>query len=459
MIVKKEEPKKLDYEYYELIIIVNSLKDKEYLSAIIDHVDFEYFKDANNREFIKNIFRFFVERGECPTLEELKSRLSSTEDKNSYKNVVTKILSQKLLNVEFNKEELYANTEKFLKDRGLYKTIDVAAEQHQLGVIDLDETLKSIEKIYAISLQESLGHWYFEDVEKHITDLTTTYHPIPTGWNSLDSRLEGGLFPKTLTCFIGQVNVGKSIVLGNLAANMTLKGKNVLLISLEMSEFMYSKRLSSQLSQIPHNTLKLYAEELKTAIKEVGNKLDSKLVVKEYPPKSITVRQIDAYISKLKHNGFKPDVVIIDYLNLINPSTKGLNSYESVKEIAEQLRALAFKYNIPFISASQLNRGGFNKDNPGMENISESIGLAATCDILCSIWQSDEDKELGILNMGMQKNRFGSNFGNWAFKVKYETLTMMETNKDCFSENSTDSVVSGASDTLTNLENLMEDIE
>ena len=58
MIVKKEEPKKLDYEYYELIIIVNSLKDKEYLSAIIDHVDFEYFKDANNREFIKNIFHF-----------------------------------------------------------------------------------------------------------------------------------------------------------------------------------------------------------------------------------------------------------------------------------------------------------------------------------------------------------------------------------------------------------------
>ena len=353
---KKEEPKKLDYEYYELVIIVNALRNKEYLSAIIDHVDLEYFKDANNREFIKNIFRFFVERGECPALEELKSRLSTTEDKNSYKNVITKILTQKLLNVEFNKEELFANTEKFLKDRGLYKTIDTAAEQHTLGVIDLDETLKSIEKIYAISLQESLGHWYFEDVEKHITDLTTTYHPIPTGWNSLDSRLEGGVFPKTLTSFIGQVNVGKSIVLGNLAANMTLKGKNVLLISLEMSEFMYSKRISSQISQIPHSNLKLYHEELKNSIQEVGAKLDSKLVVKEFPPKAVTVRQIDAYINKLRHNGFKPDVVIIDYLNLINPSTKGLNSYESVKEIAEQLRALAFKYNIPFISASQLNR-------------------------------------------------------------------------------------------------------
>ena len=115
--------------------------------------------------------------------------------------------------------------------------------------------------------------------------------------------------------------------------------------------------------------------------------------------------------------------------------------------------------NLFFANDILTHNSGFNKDNPGMENISESIGLAATCDILCSIWQSDEDKELGVLNMGMQKNRFGSNFGNWAFKVKYETLTMIETNKDCFAENSTDSIVSGANDTLTNLENLMEDIE
>ena len=424
----------------------------------IEHVDLDYFKNVNNRIFIEKILEFFKERGCSPALEELKARLTTTDEKKAFTTVVTHILTKKLLEVDFNQEELYHKTEKFLKDRGLYKAIDIAAEKHDEGEVDLDDTLKSIEKIYSISLFESLGHWYFEDIDKHINDLSVTYHPIPTGWKSLDDKLEGGLFPKTLVCFMGPVNVGKSIVLGNLASNIVLQDKNVLLISLEMSEFMYSKRFSAQLSQIPHDNLKLYTDELKKSVQEIEKSINSKLIIKEYPPKAVTVRQIEAYINKLRHSGFKPDVVVIDYLNLINPSTKNLNSYESVKEIAEQLRAMAFKFNIPVVSASQVNRTGHGKADPGMENISESIGLPATCDVLCALWQEDTDRTLGILNMSIKKNRFGANFGAWAFKVKYETLTLKETNKDHFSsdkdEESKESAVENADDILSKLEDI-----
>ena len=221
---------------------------------------------------------------------------------------------------------------------------------------------------------------------------------------------------------------------------------------------MYSKRFSAQLSQIPHDNLKLYTDELKKSVQEIEKSINSKLIIKEYPPKAVTVRQIEAYINKLRHSGFKPDVVVIDYLNLINPSTKNLNSYESVKEIAEQLRAMAFKFNIPVVSASQVNRTGHGKADPGMENISESIGLPATCDVLCALWQEDTDRTLGILNMSIKKNRFGANFGAWAFKVKYETLTLKETNKDHFSsdkdEESKESAVENADDILSKLEDI-----
>ena len=146
--------------------------------------------------------------------------------------------------------------------------------------------------------------------------------------------------------------------------------------------------------------------------------------------------------------------MVVDYINLIQPVSKNLNSYEYVKEISEQLRALAFKYRIPFVSATQLNRGAFNTASPGMEGISESIGLAATCDVICSLWQEEEDRELGIINMGMQKNRFGPNFGNGAFKCNYNTLTLKETNKDYFEpDDSTDDVVNNASNALSKLTN------
>jgi replicative DNA helicase len=441
---------KLDLDAFEFVLLYNALTDQDYLSSLTNYLDSSFFTDKNVGKIIQNISDFFTERGTVPTLTEIKLRLSSDEDKKAFSNIKTKLLDIK---GPFNKEELLTNTEKFLKERFLYKTIIDVAEKFSDQTFSIESTLVDFEKAYNITLRENLGHWYFEDVEKHIKDLIAVYKPIPTGWKFFDDKTEGGLFPKTLTVFAGQVNVGKSIVLGNIATNMLQADKNVLLISLEMSEFMYTKRISSQLTQIPHGDLKTYTSELQEQVIHISKQLNSKLVIKEYPPKTVTVRHIDSFITKLKHKGFQPDIVVIDYINLIHPIAKNLNTYESVKEISEHLRALAFKYNIPIVSATQLNRGSFNTAAPGMEGIAESIGLAATCDVICSLWQEDEDRELGIINMGMQKNRFGPNFGQGAFKCNYNTLTLKETSVDYFEQDkvSTDNVVAQANNVLEKL--------
>ena len=444
------QPAKLDLDFFENILLYNVFLDQEYLSSIIGYIDQSHFNDKNIGKIIKQISSFFTERGSVPTISEIKARLTSEEDKKALSEIKPKLAA---LEGPFNKDELIQNTERFLKERYVYKTIVNIAEKFTEQTLNIEEILVDFEKAYNITLKENLGHWYFEDVEKHIKDLTTTYNPIPTGWKFFDDRTEGGLFPKTLTVFAGQVNVGKSIVLGNISTNMLLADKNVLLITLEMSEFMYSKRISTQLTQIPHGDLKTFTEELKEQLSHIRKNISSKLVVKEYPPKTVTVRQIDSFITKLKHKGFVPDIVVIDYINLIHPIAKNLNSYESVKEIAEHLRAMSFKYNIPIVSATQLNRGSFNTASPGMEGISESIGLAATCDVICSLWQEEEDRELGIMNMGMQKNRFGPNFGTAAFKCNYNTLTLKETNSDYFASDgdSTEDTIKNAEEVLNSL--------
>ena len=441
---------KLDLDFFESILLYNALGDSEYLSSVISYIDSSFFNDKSIGRVVGSISQFFNERGTIPSLTEIKARLTSEEDKKALANVKAKLAT---LQGPFNKDELISNTEKFLKERFIYKTILNVAEKFSDQSFSIEDTLGDFEKAYNISLKENLGHWYFEDIEKHIKELVAIYNPIPTGWKFFDDKTEGGLFPKTLTVFAGQVNVGKSIVLGNIATNMLLADKNVLLISLEMSEFMYAKRISTQLTQIPHNDLKTFTEELKEQVKHIKRNINSNLVIKEYPPKTVTVRQIDGYITKLQHKRFKPDIVVVDYINLIQPISKNLNSYESVKEIAEQLRALAFKYKIPVVSATQLNRGAFNTASPGMEGISESIGLAATCDVICSLWQEDEDRELGIINIGMQKNRFGPNFGNAAFRCNYNTLTLKETSTDYFAQDgdSTDDVVNNAANALNTL--------
>jgi hypothetical protein len=82
-----------------------------------------------------------------------------------------------------------------------------------------------------------------------------------------------------------------------------------------------------------------------------------------------------------------------------------------------------------------------------------SIALPATCDIMLSIWQTDEDKELGVVNMGMQKNRFGPNFGQGSFKCNYETLTLKEVNPDHFESEDPQNALNEASNTLDKLTN------
>ena len=450
--INKSSPisSKIDLDFFEAVLLYNALTDPEYLSSIISYTDQSYFNDKNIGRVIKQISNFFLERGTLPSVAEIKARLVAEEDKKALTEIKVRLST---LEGPFNKDELIQNTERFFKERHVYKTIINIAEKISDQNLNIEEVLVEFETAYNISLKENLGHWYFEDIDKHIKELIAVYNPIPTGWKFFDDKTEGGLFPKTLTVFAGQVNVGKSIVLGNISTNMLLADKNVLLISLEMSEFMYAKRISTQLTQIPHNDLKTFTEELKEQIQHIQKNINSNLVIKEYPPKTVTVRQIDNYITKLHHKGFKPDIVVVDYINLIQPISKNLNSYESVKEIAEQLRALAFKYKIPIVSATQLNRGAFNTASPGMEGISESIGLAATCDVICSLWQEDEDSELGIINMGMQKNRFGPNFGSAAFKCNYNTLTLKETNADYFASDadSTEDTIKNADKVLNSL--------
>ena len=87
---------------------------------------------------------------------------------------------------------------------------------------------------------------------------------------------------------------------------------------------------------------------------------------------------------------------------------------------------MSYIFSCPVITATQLNRTGYNEINPGLETVGESYGLAATADCMFSIWQEEEDAELGIIKLGLMKNRFGQNFGSVTLSIDYPTLTLRE---------------------------------
>ena len=155
---KSQNSSKLDLDFFETILLYNALGDSEYLSSIISYVDQSFFNDKNIGRVIGGLTKFFNERGTVPTTTEIKARLTSEEDKKALADVKPKLAQ---LEGPFNKDELIQNTEKFLKERFVYKTILNVAEKFSDQTISIEEVLVDFEKAYNITLKENLGHWYF----------------------------------------------------------------------------------------------------------------------------------------------------------------------------------------------------------------------------------------------------------------------------------------------------------
>jgi replicative DNA helicase len=417
----------IDLQEFEKIIAFKSITDSTYLNSIVDHVKPQYFENANIGKYIEIVKDFHERHHKLPTITEIKPYLTSDSLKIGFKSLVE---SFKGMDSNLDRTELYTNTEKFLKERATWTNILEIVENAEKKTKNPSEVLEAFEKICGICLDTDHGMELFGDADKIVDDLLNDEIYISSGWRWVDEHLGGGYRQdgKALYMFAGQANIGKSIFLGNVAANIAEQGKNVLVVSLEMSEMLYAKRIASNVTKIPLRNFKSDTHTLRYALREEGKK-NGKIFIKEFPPSTITVNQLSAFIRKLLDTGIKIDAVVIDYLSLLH-TNKGTNSYERIKYICEQVRALSYIYACPFISAVQLSRGSFGKENPGMEGIAESIGVAATADVIMSIFQTEEDMEMGLIKLGMIKNRFGPRGMVQAMKILYDTLTIMQSDEE-----------------------------
>lgn len=413
----------IDFDYWENVIIYKSLTDQSFLSKIIEHVKLDYFKNTNIAKIFGLIKAFYIKRDKLPTITELKAYLVTDELKNCFKIVASTF---KDLDKNIDEAELIENTERFIKEKAIYNTMLAAASDLSDGKLDTGILLDQFEKVCNINFEKAFGIDLFEDIEKIIEDLNNEEEYISTGWDWVDKQLGGGLLRngRSLYVFAGETNVGKSIVLGNIASNIVNQGKTVLLITLEMSELVYARRICSNVTRIPIRDLKSEQHALRMMLKEEKMR-GGKLLIKEFPPSTITPNEVKAFIMDLISSGIKPDTIVLDYVNLLTTNV-GSNSYEKVKYITEQVRALSYIFSAPIVTATQLNRAGFGGKKPGIDTVSESIGLAATADVIIPIFQSDEDRELNIIRYCMGKNRYGMKGLVYAMKIDYNTLIISD---------------------------------
>jgi replicative DNA helicase len=345
----------LDLDEYEKIIAYKAITDSAYLNAIADYVKPEYFVNQNIATYFKIVNDFYDKRKILPTFAEVKTYLDTDALRNNFK---TMLQSFKEIEGDFNVEELYENTETFLKERATWVTLVDIYENAEKKTKNPQEVLDAFDEICKINLICDAGIELYKDINLIIDNILNVESHISTKWPWLDEALDGGWSEtgKALYMFAGQANIGKSIFLGNVAANIAEQGKSVLVISLEMSEMVYAKRIASNITKVPMKEFRLNTPILKRKILEEHERNPKgKIFIKEFPPSLITPKQIESFIKKLIDSGERIDAVVIDYVSLLT-TTFGSNSYERIKHICEQVRAMSYIFNCPFISAVQLTR-------------------------------------------------------------------------------------------------------
>ena len=222
----------LDLDFYESVIVYHVLTDETYMSSIIDVISPEYFDNKHIKSIIGIITEFYKNRDSIPTLTEVKSYLTTPQLLEDFKMVVS-IISD--FDKSFNHDELYENTEQFLKEKAVYNTILSVADDCKSGQMNTGDILSKFESACGLSIQADTGFDYFNDVDRHITDLLHQDSTVSTGWSWLDNKIGGGYLEngRAIYIYAGETNIGKSIFLGNTAVNLASAGKTVLLITLE----------------------------------------------------------------------------------------------------------------------------------------------------------------------------------------------------------------------------------
>ena len=437
---------KEDFEFIEKLVMKNCLENEQFLSITIPYLKTDLFSNKHNKRIVELLQKYFSKFNRKPTSTELSVFLNSEKLKESY--IIVKGNSDSITE-EIDYNTLLDHTERFLKLQGFQNTLLQIAEKWD-SVTDKEDLVSfynNVEKIIGYSLRSSEGHNYFDEIETHIDNLLTETNHLSTGIEWLDELLGGGFLQegRSMYIFAGETNVGKSIFLHNMAVNIMKQNKKVILFSLEMSEQMYNIRITSTISELDNNTLKDNVEGIRDgAMRFKMMRPDAGLIVKEYPPNSITPAILKTYTKQIiSTKKFKPDAIVVDYLNLL--TSDGNNSYEKIKNISEQLRALSYEFQCPVITATQLNRTGYSgagsssqaqvydQRGPGMSSVSESYGTGATADAVVGLFRTDQDKEDNAIHVNIMKNRFGSNHGVTRLGMNYRTMTVFE--DDALNEN------------------------
>lgn len=439
-----------DLPTFEKILLKHLTHNGEFFGKVMPIMNKKFFKDIGAQHLFELIKQYHSEYSGIPALTELVTMVKNVPNAGTRAEIIKSLQGissvEEINNVEF----LCNETVKYIKDALYLEALMIGSEALQSK--DEAKQLKAqeiLEERAKISIDTDLG-LDFDDIDEMIAYYSERLVGIRTQHRELNKRLGPGFLPGTLSVVLAPGGGGKSVMMTDLLSGMIKEGKNILLVSLEMADKEIMKRVHANAMNLPINSLtdlSKTAGELdkikkgdsftpgrsiisKEEVQAAYNKMKmegkcGKLFIKDYPTGSFSALMLEQLIESYKiEKDITFDIIFVDYLgimksNVLSPAA-GLYSY--IKAIGEEVRAVAQKFKLPIVSASQLNRGAVGATDADNSSISDSLGTAMTADFMLFLLQDEEMKTRGEIILKCTKNRFTGRTDTWLMNIDYEHM-------------------------------------
>ena len=267
--------------------------------------------------------------------------------------------------------------------------------------IYIQDCVDKLNKIEKINLKEKT---FREQVANTVTEIENNWRnrddlSLYTGIFDLDA-LTCGLHNQELTIIGARPGMGKTTLTLQIAQEIAKK-KNVVFISLEMSDIQLIQKMIAKRSIVNSYKMRLGTLEesdwdkiAKASVElcELNLKIDTK---------ARTIQDIELMAKRLKNKN-KLDLLIIDYIQLLKSQGKFNLREQEVAEISRRLKLLSLEINIPIIALCQLNRNA-NIGEPTLADLRESGSLEQDADNIIFIYKEDEESNITTLKLAKQR--------------------------------------------------------
>tara|TARA_Y100000389_G_scaffold178846_1_gene192381 strand:+ start:1314 stop:2681 length:1368 start_codon:yes stop_codon:yes gene_type:complete len=397
---------------FQIKVISALLTHKDFLININDIISDEYWDNQAHKWIIKEIIRYYEKYHTTPSMDILKVELKKVDNevlRVSIKEQLREAYEASSDDLEYVREEFST----FCKNQQLKKALLNSVDLLKAG--DFDGIKFLVESALKAGQDKNIGHEYNKDIEARFREDARTV--IATPWDRINDLLQGGLGNGDFGLIFGNPGGGKSwslVALGGFAVRM---GCNVLHYTLELGEDYVGRRYDAFFTKTPVDKILKNRKKVEDIIPQ----LPGELIIKEFPTGRATISTVEAHIRKVKDLGVEPDLIIIDYVDLLSTNKRTSDRKGEIDDIYTSTKGLARELNIPIWSVSQVNRAGAKDDVIEGDKAAGSYDKIMITDFCLSLSRKAKDKVNGTGRFHIMKNRYGMD--GLTFGVKADTST------------------------------------